>query len=184
MGHGIPAIVLALLVSPLVMLLLHLVIHRVRRAIGRPLTAHASAVLAIVIGQLPLAVLVWRIGAVPSGNPLGSWPAVAYELVVYGALAILYLDVVNIAETSLHVHIVLEVAWAGHLPVEALTARYSGGHMVDARLARLAGLGQIRLVGDRYRLTDRKMLVVARALDVWRALLGFSMDADAGANRG
>lgn len=173
MPNALAFLMIALLLAPVLMLLLHVAIHRTCRQAGRPLTAHASAVLAIAAGQLPIAGVVWRTGSAWAGEPVGWCWALLYELVVYAALAILYLDVVNIAETSLHVHIVLEVAWADRLPVDVLAARYGGTHMVDARLDRLVGLGQVRVDRDRYYLRNRKMLFVARALDVWRRLLGF-----------
>ena len=166
-------LIAALVAAPLVILLLHVVIHRASRARGRPLTAHAGAIRAIAIAQVPLVLVVWQTRAGWSGA--SDWlSALLYELVVYAALAILYLDVVNIAETSLHVHIVLEVAWAKQLPVEVLTARYGGAHMVNARLERLISLGQIRFADGRYHLGDRKMLAVVRALDIWRRLLGLA----------
>ena len=162
----------SLALAPVVILLLHMVIHRGCRLIGRPLMPHASAVLAIAGGQAAVAVVLLRTRRGWAGEPFGWGGALVYELVVYAALAILYLDVVNIAETSLHVHIVLEIAWAGRVPVDALAARYGGSHMVDARLDRLMGLGQIGVDGERYVLRNRKLLVVARVLDAWRRLLG------------
>ena len=96
-----------------------------------------------------------------------------YMIGTFGALAVLYLDIVNIAETSLHRHLLLEVAWNDRLSLDRLIEKYSPSHMVGERLERLAALGQVRRDGDRYCLGgNRSALKIARAVDAWRAVLG------------
>ena len=62
---------------------------------------------------------------------------------LYGALGILYIDIVNIAETSLHMHLLLELAWSGGVPMADLLDRYSAERMIAARLERLTSIGQV-----------------------------------------
>jgi hypothetical protein len=91
---------------------------------------------------------------------------------VYGALGILYIDVVNIAETSLHMHLLLELAWSGGVPVVVLLERYSADRMMAARLARLTSLGQIRTADGRCYIANRSTLYLAGWIDAWRVVLG------------
>jgi len=96
-----------------------------------------------------------------------------YVIGAFGALAVLYLDIVNIAETSLHMHLLLEVAWNDRLSLDRLIEKYSPSHMVGERLERLAALGQVRRDGDRYYLGgNRSALIIASAVDGWRTVLG------------
>jgi len=79
---------------------------------------------------------------------------------------------VNIAETSLHMHLLLELRWGGGADLAELLDRYSADRMIAARLERLAAIGQISIVDGRCALGDRSALRLARAIDLWRTMLG------------
>jgi len=65
---------------------------------------------------------------------------------VYSALAILYIDVVNIAETSLHMHCFSN--WHGAVECDGRSApTIHADRMIAARIERLTSLGQIRIAG-------------------------------------
>ena len=107
-----------------------------------------------------------------SASWLTAGSAAVYVAATYGALSILYLDIVNIAETSLHMHLLLEIAWDDGLSLDELIGKYSPAHMIDQRLERLTALGQVRREGDRYYIGDRAVLRLARTMDVWRTVIG------------
>ena len=166
-------LVALLLVSPAVMFVGHALAYRLMRAAGRRPTAHTSAFAGI--GLAFVAVLV--IGAAWTWTDLTASLETAVEAVVYtaatfGALSVLYVDIVNIAETSLHMHLLLEVAWNDRLSLERLIDKYSPAHMVGERLERLTAMGQVRRAGDRYYLgANRTALLIAQAVDIWRRVI-------------
>ncbi len=156
---------LVLLVStPLLMFVAHAAAFRLLdRARVRP-TAHSSAFVALMLAFLPVGTIAWTLGA--------SLCGLAYLSLVYAALSVLYVDVVNIAETSLHMHLLLELAWGGGAPTADLLDRYSPDRMVAARLERLVSIGQVRIDDGRCTIANRSALYLAAAIDFWRRLLG------------
>jgi hypothetical protein len=172
-------IMLALAATPLGMVICHMLSYRLMRAAGRRPTAHTSAFAAIAGCG---AVLLAAIGVLTWSTLAASWSTtaclLAYVLATYGALAVLYVDIVNIAETSLHMHLLLEIAWSEQPSLERLVARYSPGRMVGERLDRLTALGQVRLVDGRYHLANRSALRLAQAIDRWRMVLGLPTSPD------
>jgi hypothetical protein len=98
--------------------------------------------------------------------------AMAYVGATYVALAILYVDAVNIAETSLHMHVLLEVMWTDRASLAGLVERYSAERMIATRLERLVSLGQVRVVNDRYYVANTSALRLNRLIDLWRTVLG------------
>ena len=95
-----------------------------------------------------------------------------YVTVVYGALAVLYIDVVNIAETSLHMHLLLELAWSGATLVADLLERYSADRMIAARLERLTSESSARCRRALLRRQPIDFVTLAGAVDAWRVVLG------------
>jgi hypothetical protein len=141
-------------------------------AAGRTPTAHSSAVPALIVTLAVLVGVTWR-GGWPEGSPV--WTVIgtlAYVSVVFAALSVFYIDLINIAETSLHMHMLLELAWSGGTSVTEMVERYSTDRMIAARLERLTSLGQVRVEQGRYVIADRSTLRVARLVDAWRMVLG------------
>ena len=163
---------LLLIVSPLIMFVAHAIAFRTLNR-RRGATAHSSAFVALLAAFLPVCGVAWRFGVFDTSQGLtAALCAFAYVTVVYGALAVLYIDVVNIAETSLHMHLLLELAWSGATPVADLLERYSADRMIAARLERLTSLGQVRVAGGRCYVGNRSTLYLAGAVDAWRVVLG------------
>jgi hypothetical protein len=165
---------LLLAASPAGMFLGHVAAYRGMRAAGRRPTAHTSALAGIVLCFVALvaaaAAVAWA--DVTSAMTIAA-ATLIYVVATYAALSVLYLDIVNIAETSLHMHLLLEVAWDDRLSLARLIDKYSPAHMVGARLDRLTALGQVRRDGDRYYLGgNRSALMISRAVDAWRTVLG------------
>ena len=158
------SLLLLLAVTPPAMFVAHAVAYRVMSWSGARPTAHSSAFVALAAALVPVAIATWQIDA--------SWCALGYVAVVFGALSILYIDVVNIAETSLHMHLLLELAWAGGVPLAELLDRYSADRMIAARLERLTSIGQVRVTDGRCYIANRSALYLAAAIDRWRMILG------------
>jgi hypothetical protein len=165
-------VVLAL--SPIVILLLHIVVHRLLTIGKRRVTGHGSAMPAIALGFVIVLAVATRLDVLRWGreDPIEIIAGAAYVAMVYGAMALLYVDAVNIAETSLTAHTLLEISWAGTLSDETLYSQYSADHMVRARLDRLTSLGQIRSEKDRYFLAGHWLLRFAQAVALWRTVIG------------
>jgi hypothetical protein len=156
---------LVLLVStPLIMFAAHAAAFRLLDRVGARPTAHSSAFAALVGALVPVCAIAWALGV--------SWCGFVYLAAVYAALSVLYLDIVNIAETSLHMHLLLELAWGGGTPAEELLDRYSPERMVAARLERLVSIGQVRIEAGRCSIASRSTLHVAAAIEWWRKVLG------------
>jgi hypothetical protein len=175
---------LLLVASPLAIFIVHSIAYRAMQAAGRRPTAHTSAIAAIAF----CFVVVLLAGALLTWSSVGtSWVTAAcaclYIAATYAAMSILYLDVVNIAETSLHMHLLLEIAWNDRLSLERLTDKYNPVHMVAERLERLAALGQVRRDGDRYVLGNRSALRLAKTMDVWRRIIGLPTTPDEALSR-
>ena len=167
------SLLVLLVVSPILMFAGHAIAYRALAAAGAKPTAHSSALIALLAAFVAVAVVAWRLGAFdPSQGLMTALCTAAYLAGVYGALGILYVDVVNIAETSLHMHLLLELAWSGGVPVADLLERYSADRMIAARLERLTSIGQVRIVDGRCHIASRSSLHLASALDAWRVVLG------------
>jgi hypothetical protein len=165
------SLLLLLIVSPILMFVAHAIAYRVMGVAGARPTAHFSALVALLGSFVVVCGVGWRLGILDGSRDV-SLCAVAYLACVYGALGILYIDVVNIAETSLHMHLLLELAWSGGVPVVALLERYSADRMTAARLERLTSLGQIRTADGRCYIANRSTLYLAGCIDAWRVVLG------------
>ncbi len=170
---------LLLVLSPAGIFVGHVLAYRTLRAADRHPTAHTSAIAGIALCFVALLVVAGLSVASLVGRSITTAAfALVYVAVTYAALSILYLDVVNIAETSLHMHLLLEIAWDDRLQLDALVDKYNPAHMVGERLERLTALGQVRRDGDRSVLGDRSALRLAKTMDVWRRVIGLPTSPD------
>jgi hypothetical protein len=185
---SVALLLLLLVLSPILMFAAHAIAFRAMDRMGARPSAHSSAFVALAAAFAALVLVAWRLGAFDTSQGLATaLCGFAYVVVVYGALSILYIDVVNIAETSLHMHLLLELAWTGGVAMADLLERYSADRMIAARVERLTSLGQVRITGDRCYVGNRSTLHVASAIDAWRVVLGLpttpsSMPEDARAH--
>lgn len=143
--------------------LIHAILTRLfRLSVG----AQAAALGAIAVVNIGIAVVALSRGMWEE-NPWG----LAYVLLVYNALALCYFLTSNTSETSLHIHIIMEILLAGELSREELASHYSAKHMIEARIERMISVGQLCTHGDRYILAGRGVLMVGRLFDGWRRIL-------------
>jgi hypothetical protein len=170
---GLPAVLLTLALTPVVLLLLHMAIHRLLATGGRRISGYGSAMRAIALGFVVIVAVAVRLGVVRADSGVVEFgAALIYVGMVYGAMALLYINAINIAETSLTAHTLLEISWAGTVADEALFFKYSAAHMVQARMDRLIALGQIHTRQGRYYLSGRWLLRFAQAVALWRSIIG------------
>src|SRR5258708_3670699 len=166
------SLLVVLAASPILVFIAHAIAYRALDRTGAKPTAHSSAMLALIGAFIPVGFATWRLGFFdPGQGAAAALCALVYVMAVYGALGILYLDVVNIAETSLHMHLLLELAWGGAVPLADLLDRYSADRMIAARLERLISLGQLRIVDGRCYIANRSTLYLAGGLDASRTVL-------------
>jgi hypothetical protein len=166
-------LLLLLAVSPIGMFVAHAIAYRALDRAGVKPTAHSSALVALLVTFLGVCGAGWRLGVFDRGpDVMTPLCAFGYIATVYTALAILYIDVVNIAETSLHMHLLLELAWSGGVPMADLLERYSADRMIAARIERLISIGQIRVTDGRCYTANRSTLYLASGIDAWRVVLG------------
>jgi hypothetical protein len=167
------SLLLLLAMSPMLMFVAHAFAYRaLDRARAKP-TAHSSALVALLVTFVAVCGAGWQLGVFDRGRDVMTpLCAFAYIAGVYTGLAILYIDVVNIAETSLHMHLLLELAWSGGMPMADLLERYSADRMIAARIERLTSLGQMRIADDRCYIANRSTLYLAGSVNAWRVVLG------------
>src|SRR5262249_21158975 len=148
-GRVVPfrGLIALLAAAPAGMFVCHAIAYRVMNASGRRPTAHTSAFAAIaawfVVTLLAAGALLSGAGAAGTVPVWSLAAGAAYVVATYGALAILYVDAVNIAETSLHMHVLLEVMWSERPSLARLIDRYGAERMIAERLERLTALGQV-----------------------------------------
>jgi hypothetical protein len=173
------ALLLILIFSPLGVFLLHIVIHRATRWLKLTWSGQATALISILLGNLPVLSLAWYFTLSQwVENPLSLVSGLVYILIVHNVLGILYFDAFNISETSLHMHILLEIAWAGKLSQKTLQERYSAENMIRTRLERMIALGQIQVKNERYYLIDRSVLRLSKLFTLWRTILGLPTEPE------
>jgi hypothetical protein len=174
----VPVLLVALLALPAAMLVAHAIAYRAMAAGGRRPTAHTSAITGILgCGGVVLAAV--AIAGWSSELPLFTVACqLLYTAAVTVAMGILYLDVVNVAETSLHMHLLLRVAWGERLTIASLLEQYSPDRIVAERLDRLTALGQIRREDGRFFVANRTTLRLSRLIDAWRRVIGLPTSPD------
>jgi hypothetical protein len=108
----------------------------------------------------------------------GSLNCAVPDLFVYCALGYCHFHFINLGETARRIRILRELCEnPGGLLREELMSRYNARGIVAARLARLAGNGQLVLKDGRYVSGGRAALAMARVLGFMkRALLRRSDD--------
>jgi len=161
-----------LVAAPAALPFFHGALNRLLRVCGARAPRQAAAVLAVLLG-CPLALAAcwrWSWTLEPRDWLVGS---AAYALVAYLAFGYAYFHLYNLTETGRRIRILDEFRRGGAMTVEELEARYAPSGMLKVRLDRLVDLGEATLDQGRYRVKGFILLCCARALNVYRRLLGF-----------
>jgi hypothetical protein len=173
------ALLLLLIFSPLGIFLLHILIYRSSVWLKLSVSGQATALISILLGNVPVLLLAWYFTLSQwKEDPLALVSGLVYTVIVHNVLGLLYFDFFNISETSLHMHILLEIAWAGKLSQTTLKERYSAESMIRTRLERMMDLSQVQLKEGRYYLVDRSVLRLTKLFTLWRTILGLPTEPE------
>lgn len=165
-------LLLLLLASPLGIFLLQAALSRMLRLLRLSVAPQLLALGIVGIGNIPIIWLAWK--WVFAGLA-GDWLSIACGLILvigtYHGLSFCYFNLLNLSETSLHVHILMELLLSGSAPAIDLEARYGVKEMMEVRVERMITLGQLRHHGDRFVANNRTLLIVGRLIHFWRRVL-------------
>ena len=103
---------------------------------------------------------------------ISSFSVVAGNAVLYAALSYYYFHFVNLGETARRVRIMREVISSdGGLTLAEILARYDARQIVETRLARLLGNGQVEERDGRYHARKSTMLAIASLMSLLKRAL-------------
>ncbi len=87
------------------------------------------------------------------------------NLIIYGSLGYCYFHFINLGITARRIRILRELYLSGNgLTLKQLLARYNAGDMIDTRLERLLGSGQIVLRDNKYHIDKPVMLLMSKTI--------------------
>lgn len=158
-----------MLASPVLALGINCAVYLgLRRAFGAPvgvsIVGGLGAGLAVVVAVALDTILYPNIDAVES---------LVCQIGTYLALSFCFWAFLNLNITSLRIRVVRHlVQHGGATAVADLLKSYSDVERLQRRLARLANAGQIEEIDGRWRLRSSLTLIVARCIDVVRAIMG------------
>ncbi|MBK6647401.1 MAG: hypothetical protein IPG44_16910 [Anaerolineales bacterium] len=163
---------LLLLISPALILALHIITSRTARYFNQPVSAQKLALVCILLGNLPLGLLEWFLVLRYLDLAGQLWGAV-YCILTYNAIGHVYFHLFNMTETSIRVRLLREIDAQGQTINEVID-RYNPSNSVGVRLQRLQDIGVVKQAGDRYFLQSRWLYYVGLVCRAWGVLLGFS----------
>jgi hypothetical protein len=169
-------LLLLLLASPLAVCIIQAALARLIRMADFRVAPQLLVLTTILLGNVPMVWLTWKL--VLRGLP-GDWSAVAcgvaLVLLTYNALGFCYFNLLNLSETSLHVHILMDLLLSGPMPANELAVRYGVSEMMETRIKRMIALGQLRDQGGYFVVNNRGLLAVGRVIHFWRKVLSLPL---------
>lgn len=129
-----------------------------------------AALISSGLAALPVAALLWAV-CLGSLEGAGLITAALYAALLFTLLAYSYFHLFNMSETARRIRMLIELR-DGEMTLEELKSVYNSRVMLEARLERLVAMGQVRIEGDKVVLASGKLLVAARAMDLWCRALG------------
>jgi hypothetical protein len=169
-------LLLLLVASPLAICAIHAVLTRLFAILGRSVAPQIVALGTVLLGNIPMMWFAWRVVFREFAGDLAAIACgVALVACTYNALGFCYFCLLNLSETSLHVHILIELLLLGPVRPEELAMRYGVSDMMNARVERMIALGQIRSQNGLFVVNSRGLLRVGRIIHFWRKLLGLPL---------
>lgn len=156
-----------LALSPLMILLVHMLLARLDRRSSRQVTALSAALL----GYVPMAFLL-RVSVFSSFDTASDLWSAAYCFIVYSCFAYTYFHFFNMSETARRIKIIYEVYRAGRMTPSEFEAMYSTTDIVGARLKRLLETKQIKFMDGYYSVDGKLLLWAAIFIYMWRKIIG------------
>lgn len=174
------SLLLALLFSPVIILLLHIILSRVALASGMKRPPQFICVIAVLFGNIFFFILLlFLCFNVPGTNDTISAPVIAssilYAFIVYNLIGYTYFHIYNMSETARRVRILYDINSKGRLKKADIEKLYHKGDMVAMRVERLLGLRQIKEKSGAYVLDNRLLYYAAILLALWSSLIGLSI---------
>jgi hypothetical protein len=174
-----PALVLAaILIGALVSLvMLHAIVSRAVRLLGyESIPPQTVALGTILVGNTFAAYLAWEVVLSNlGGNVLEILCGFIYVLLTYNAYCFCYFNTLNLSETSLHVNILMRLLVRNGMPTEELKSIYGVKDMISARIDRMVALGQLKEKDGRFFLRNDALVIIGRAINTWRKILGLPL---------
>jgi len=165
-------LLLLLLLSPLAICIIQAASTRLFRRLCLSIAPQLLSLGIVLLGNVPMIWLSWEFGLRIFTRDLSNLVCgAALVVLTYNALGFCYFCLVNLSETSLHVHILMELMLSGTIAMDELLARYGVTEMIDARVDRMIALGQLRSQNGAFVVTSRSLLMVGRIIHFWRKLL-------------
>jgi len=101
----------------------------------------------------------------PSIHGAEVLPMIIANMIIYGALGYCYFHFINLGITARRIRILRELYASGSgLSLKELLMRYNAGDMINKRLERLLGSGQIVLRDDKYHIGKPVMLIMSKTI--------------------
>lgn len=166
-------IVLIIFLSPLLILGFQIGLQRLARLLDWKLSAQIGAFIAIFCGFFVVAFAEYqRISNNMLFSSESTFCFLLYIVIVYLMIGFLYMTVINLSDTSLHIHILMEIARCGGLNLSSLEQEYNKDSMTDSKIDRLISLGLLRSEDDQLYSGNKGYLYYAYLIDFWRSLMG------------
>lgn len=169
---SVTALLLLLLASPLVISIVHAAMTRLLRLLGVSIAPQLVVLRTVALGNVLMVWLAWELvfGKLGAGF---SAIASGFTLVVltYNALGFCYFCLLNLSETSLHVHILMDLLLSGPIPAEQLSIRYGVSEMINTRVERMIALGQLQRQNGFFVVNSPGLLTVGRIIHGCRKIL-------------
>ncbi|EKE02632.1 MAG: Membrane protein [uncultured bacterium] len=154
-----------LVLSPLVLMIFHIVFLRLIHLCKLDISNQLSLVLSMLFLNIPLLAGVYFLNH--------SLFSLVYAFIIYNCLAYSYFHFFNMSETARRIKILLEIRHKKYIVIEELTKHYKPDFMVKTRLKRLLDLKQIKQQDGKYFLIGKTLLFGAILVRIWRKVLSF-----------
>ena len=170
------SLLLLLLAAPLAICIIQAALTRLCRPLGLLIAPQLLVLGTVLAGNVPMVWLAWRLAfSELAGDRVAIACGVALVVLTYNTLGVCYFCMLNLSETSLHVHILMDLLISGPMPVDELAARYGVGEMIEVRIERMIALGQLQSQGEYFVVRNTGLLVIGRIIHLWRKLLGLPL---------
>jgi hypothetical protein len=168
------AILLVLVLSPAIMLLVHMLMVRTLHDKSQQIIA----VKAVLAAFVPVGFILYMVSLRFMGSASDLIISVTYAGAVYGLLGMTYFHFFNMSETARRIRILYEIHQAGTLSAETMTSLYKTTGIVTSRLQRLVAMGQLKYDAGYYSIDGRTLYIAGLVVVFFRKLLGLDEDAD------
>ncbi len=107
-----------------------------------------------------------------SGRGSDNLPMIIANVIIYSSLGYCYFHFINLGITARRIRILRELYAAdGGLSLDDLLKRYNAGDMINKRLDRLLGSGQIVCRDDKYHIGKPVMLLMSKTIVAMKLLI-------------